>query len=93
MNPYQVLGLVFGASIDEIKAAYRKLAMQWHPDRNSSHDAEAQMKRINKAYDMILKGWKPPEPVRHQPTVVIWYYGYSFAGSNNTTAGYTDSFI
>jgi curved DNA-binding protein CbpA len=48
---YAVLGVSRTASLDEIKAAYRKLARQYHPDLNSgSHDAEERFKEINAAY-------------------------------------------
>jgi molecular chaperone DnaJ len=48
---YQVLGIEKGASEDEIKKAYRKLAMQYHPDRNQGDkDAEAKFKEIGEAY-------------------------------------------
>jgi curved DNA-binding protein CbpA len=36
---YEVLGLQHNATEDEIKAAYRRLAMKWHPDKNPSPDA------------------------------------------------------
>jgi hypothetical protein len=51
-KPYTVLGLRIGATIDQIKSAYRKLAMQFHPDRNP-HGLE-KMKDINKAYHAIV---------------------------------------
>ena len=53
-DPYQVLGLSPGASDDEVKAAYRKLAQKYHPDLHPG-DAEAakQMQRINAAYEQI----------------------------------------
>src|SRR5438045_3608166 len=51
---YHVLGVVRSASDDEIKKAYRKLAMQYHPDRNNgSKDAEERFKAITEAYDVL----------------------------------------
>ncbi len=51
---YQTLGLPRSASDDEIKLAYRKLAMQFHPDRNSgSKDAEEKFKALTEAYDVL----------------------------------------
>ncbi|MDO4546510.1 MAG: DnaJ domain-containing protein [Clostridia bacterium] len=59
-NPYKVLGLNENATDDEVKAAYKKLAKQYHPDINSSPYAEARMKEINEAYDTIIKGKYSP---------------------------------
>ena len=47
---YEVLGLSKGASSDEIKKAYRKLAKKYHPDVNKAKDAEEKFKEINEAY-------------------------------------------
>ena len=53
-DPYQVLGVSRGASDAEIKKAYRKLARQFHPDRNDgSQAAEAKFKEVQSAYDSI----------------------------------------
>jgi molecular chaperone DnaJ len=50
---YVLLGVSREASETEIKKAYRKLAMEYHPDRNSSADAEARFKEITEAYEVL----------------------------------------
>jgi molecular chaperone DnaJ len=50
---YEVLGVSKNASKDEIKDAYRKLAMQYHPDRNKAADAEDKFKEISEAYAVL----------------------------------------
>jgi len=50
---YAVLGVGRGAGDDEIKAAFRKLARQYHPDVNKEHDAEEKFKEINEAYGVL----------------------------------------
>jgi molecular chaperone DnaJ len=50
---YEVLGVSKTASKDEIKDAYRKLAMQYHPDRNKSPEAEERFKEISEAYAVL----------------------------------------
>lgn len=50
---YEVLGVSRDASDDEIRKAFRKLAFQYHPDRNPSADADAKFKEINEAYEVL----------------------------------------
>ncbi|MBO6054493.1 MAG: molecular chaperone DnaJ [Oscillospiraceae bacterium] len=51
---YEVLGLEKGASEDEIKRAYRKLAKKYHPDMNpDDKDAEAKFKEVGEAYEVL----------------------------------------
>lgn len=50
---YDVLGVSKSASADEIKKAYRKLALEWHPDRNKSAGAHEKFKEINEAYAVL----------------------------------------
>jgi molecular chaperone DnaJ len=51
---YATLGIARGASIEDIKKSYRKLAMQFHPDRNPGDKAaEHKFKEINEAYDIL----------------------------------------
>jgi hypothetical protein len=50
---YEVLGVSKAASKNEVKDAYRKLAMQYHPDRNKAADAEEKFKEISEAYAVL----------------------------------------
>ena len=51
---YEVLGVARDAGEDDLKKTYRKLAMQWHPDRNQGNaEAEAKFKELNEAYDVL----------------------------------------
>ncbi|WP_027002024.1 DnaJ domain-containing protein [Hugenholtzia roseola] len=54
LNYYALLGLNFNANAEEIKAAFKRLAKSYHPDRNPENpDAEAQFKLINEAYQTL----------------------------------------
>jgi molecular chaperone DnaJ len=50
---YEVLGVPKAAKTDDIKSAYRKLALQYHPDRNKSAGAEERFKEISEAYAVL----------------------------------------
>jgi len=59
-DPYATLGLPQDAPEEDVKQAYRKLAMQYHPDRNPGNKvAEEKFKEVNNANDLIKNGWHP----------------------------------
>ncbi|HUD09581.1 MAG TPA: DnaJ C-terminal domain-containing protein [Patescibacteria group bacterium] len=55
---YQILGVSKTASEAEIKKAYRKLALQYHPDRNKGKEAEEKFKEVNQAYEVLSDAQK-----------------------------------
>lgn len=58
-NPYEVLGIREGASVEEIKRAYKELVRKYHPDQYQNNPlsdlAEEKLKEINEAYDYLMK--------------------------------------
>ena len=76
-DPYKVLGISRDASDDEIKQAYRRLAKQYHPDRNpGDQEAAKKMQEINAAYEQI----KDPDKAYQQPHGQSSYGGYGGYG-------------
>lgn len=73
---FRTLNLTQGASLDEVKSAYRKLAFTYHPDLNTSPDAATRFREINEAYVIIKesldsgaekRAGHPPPPGREKP--------------------------
>lgn len=55
---YEILGVSKNASDAEIKAAYRKQALKWHPDRNKAPEANERFKEINRAFEVLADSKK-----------------------------------
>ena len=69
---YEILGVSRKASQDEIKKAFRKYALKYHPDRNKSSEAQEKFKEINEAYQVLS-----------DPEKRSIYDQYGHAGINN----------
>ena len=67
LDYYEVLGVTRNASSDQIKSAYRKAALQWHPDRNpeKKEEAEHNFRLASEAYSVLS------DPQNARSTIVL----------------------
>jgi curved DNA-binding protein len=98
---YKILGVERGASQDDIKRAYKKLARKYHPDVSKEKDAEARFKEINeayhvlrdkekrKAYDQLGSQWKQGQEFRPPPG---WESRFQQGFSAEDLGGFSDFF-
>ena len=98
---YETLGLERGASQDDIKKAYRRLARRYHPDVSDAPDAEARFKEVGEAYEVLKdpekraaydefgQDWKAGQDFRPPPG---WDAGFEFSGAGTGASGFSDFF-
>ncbi len=90
---YEVLGLSKGASEDEIKKAFRKMAMKYHPDRNpGDKEAEEKFKEINEAYAVLSDPDKKDKYDRFGHAGVDPNSGFGGGGGFGGFGGFEDIF-
>lgn len=81
---YEVLGVTRSATAEELKAAFRRLAMQYHPDRNKSEDAEERFKELNEAYAVLS------DPQKRAAYDRFGHAGVRGAGGTDFNVDFTD---
>ena len=91
---YDVLGVERSADDGSIKKAYRKLAMQYHPDRNDSADAEEKFKEASEAYEVLSDSQKRTLYDRHGHAGLrnSGFSGFSGAGVEDIFSSFGDIF-
>ena len=75
-DAYKILELENGASIEEIKNAYRRLAKKYHPDLNKSVGAKEKFKKVNNAYNLLLKYFEKNKISIIYLIIILFYYLY-----------------
>ncbi|XP_074571752.1 chaperone protein dnaJ 8, chloroplastic-like [Curcuma longa] len=89
-DQYRMLKVRPGASEKEVKKAFRKLALQYHPDVYKGENCGVQFHRINEAYDLVLSNLREAEEKKqgqHQPT---GWNNNSYADNENRKRGMYD---
>jgi DnaJ-class molecular chaperone len=94
MDYFHILGVQPGCSDEDVKRSYRKLALEWHPDRNKSSQATAKFKQISEAYEALRNEEKRKAyeyrisnhfvTKEYQPQRNYGYEGYGSGSSNGS---------
>ena len=87
-SDFASLGLPVGSAMDAVKAAYRREALKWHPDRNNDPGAHDMFIKITSAYEAIKQGSSGEPPQQNNPFEVFKDFmggssGYSFSFSSS----------
>ncbi|ASS66030.1 MULTISPECIES: molecular chaperone DnaJ [unclassified Paenibacillus] len=89
---YEVLGVDKGASGEDIKKAYRKMARQYHPDVNKEADAESKFKEVKEAYDTLSDDQKRSVYDQYGHVDPNQFGGGGFSGQDFGGGGFGDIF-
>lgn len=84
---YDVLGVSKSATTEELKRVYRKLALEWHPDRNKSANANEKFKEINEAYAVLSDPKKKASYDQFGHAAFSREAGSDYAGQQGPFAG------
>jgi len=87
---YDTLGVTQGASADEIKKAYRRLARKYHPDINKEAEAEEKFKEINAAYEILSDSNKKAQYDQHGDSMFGGQNFHDFAQGQGGNADLND---
>ncbi|XP_041859977.1 dnaJ homolog subfamily C member 16-like isoform X1 [Melanotaenia boesemani] len=93
MDPYKILGITRSASQAEIKKVYKRLAKEWHPDKNKSPGAEDMFIKITKSYEILSSEEKRANYDRYGQTDDTQPYGSSHYGHRHDSFYFDESFF
>uniref|UniRef100_H3C2K7 DnaJ homolog subfamily C member 16 n=1 Tax=Tetraodon nigroviridis TaxID=99883 RepID=H3C2K7_TETNG len=93
MDPYKILGVTTDASQAEIKKVYKRLAKEWHPDKNKHPGAEEMFIKITKSYEILSNEDKRSNYDRYGQTEDTQPYGGSHYSHRHDTFYFEESFF